>query len=48
MGVFMIFVLILGYFTKMNESYLRIVELSIILGFALLMILKSRNLRNKQ
>lgn len=45
MGVFMLLVVILGYFTKMDEFYFGITQASIISGFALLMILRSSNLR---
>lgn len=48
MGVFMIFLVVLGYFTNMNQDYFVITQVSILVGFVLLMILKTNNLRKAQ
>ncbi len=45
MGVFMIFLVVLGYFTNMNQDYFVITQVSILVGFVLLMILRTNNLR---
>lgn len=47
MGIFMIFIVVLSYFTDMNVTYFTISQMSIILGFVIFMILKTVNLRKK-
>jgi len=48
MGVFMIFLVVLGHFTNMNQDYFVITQVSILVGFVLLMILMTNNLRKTQ
>ena len=48
MGVFMILLVVLSYFINMDQYYFVITQASIILGFVLLMILRSKSLRKNQ
>lgn len=47
-GVFMILLVILSYFTNMDQYYFVITQVSIIFGFVLLMMLRTRTLRKNQ